>query len=273
MDREALWAFRGGGGVGIATRLTLELAAPQALWAGFQLWDITALSAVTEAWSSAMGEVGDALATSISVLHTPAGPPFPPALQGVPVVHLAFASPAGPDAAAPLLKALRDAPSPALDNSWAAADAARLAQIHLDPPGAVPALGLGRWLDSTTPQLAGDLLDMAAGPDSELAIIELRNVGNSAPARDGAITTVPGPFLLHAVGPATDPGSRAATEQGLARVQTAAQPADVGVAAASFADGRAQVADGLPPAARQRLAAVRAAIDPVRRLAPSRILG
>ena len=60
MDREALWAFRGGGGVGIATRLTLELAAPQALWAGFQLWDITALSAVTEAWSSAMGEVGDA---------------------------------------------------------------------------------------------------------------------------------------------------------------------------------------------------------------------
>ena len=271
VDREALWAFRGGGGVGIATALTIELVAPQAIWAGFQLWDITALAAVTEAWSGAMGEVGDALATSISVLHAPPGPPFPPALRGVPVVHLAFASPAGPDAAAPLLTALRAAPPSALDNTWAPADAARLAQIHLDPPGPVPALGLGRWLDSSTPPLAGDLLGMAAGPDSALAVIELRNVGNSAPARDGAMTTVPGPFLLHAVGPAVDPRSRAATEHGLTRVHTAAQAADVGLAAASFADGRAEVADGLPPAAQQRLAALRIAVDPDRRLAPSRI--
>ena len=271
VDREALWAFRGGGGVGIATRLTLELVAPQALWAGYQLWDITALKPVTEAWSSAMAEVGDALSTSISVLHTPPGSPFPPSLQGVPIVHLAFASPAGPDAAAPLLRALRGAPSPALDNSWAPADAARLAQIHLDPPDPLPALGLGRWLGSTTPQLAGDVLSTAAGPDSPVAMIELRNVGNSAPARDGAITTVPGPFLLHAVGLAADPSSRAATEQGLKRVYTAAQPADVGLAAASFADGRAEVVDGLQPVAQQRLTQVRVAVDPDRRVAPSRI--
>lgn len=271
VDREALWAFRGGGGVGIATRLTLELVAPQALWAGYQLWDITALKPVTEAWSSAMGEVGDALSTSISVLHTPPAPPFPAALQGVPIVHLAFASPAGPDAAAPLLRALRDAPAPALDNSWAPADAARLAQIHLDPPNPVPALGIGRWLDSTTPQLASDLLSTAAGPNAEVTMLELRNVDNSAPARDGAITTVPGAFLLHAVGLAADASSRAATEHGLERVYTAAQPADVGLAAASFAEGRAEVVDGLQPVARQRLARVRVAVDPDRRVAHSRI--
>ena len=271
VDREALWAFRGGGGVGIATRLTLELVAPQELWAGYQLWDITALKPVTEAWSSAMGDVGDSLSTSISVLHTPPGSPFPAALQGVAIVHLAFASPAGPDAAAPLLRALRGAPSPALDSRWAPADAARLAQIHLDPPDPLPALGIGRWLGSTPPQLAGDVLSTAAGPDSAVAMIELRNVGNSAPARDGAITTVPGPFLLHAVGRAADPSSRAATEQGLTRAYTTAQPADVGLAAASFADGRAEIIDGLQPAARHRLAQVRVAVDPDRRIAPSRI--
>jgi hypothetical protein len=71
--------------------LTLELVAPEALWAGYQLWDITALKPVTEAWSSATGEVGDALSTSISVLHTPPGSPFPASLQGVPIVHLASA--------------------------------------------------------------------------------------------------------------------------------------------------------------------------------------
>ena len=135
VDREALWAFRGGGGVGIATALTIELVAPQAIWAGFQLWDITALAAVTEAWSGAMGEVGDALATSISVLHAPPGPPFPPALRGVPVVHLAFASPAGPAAAAPLLTALRAAPPSALDNTWAPADAAQCAGASLGRGG------------------------------------------------------------------------------------------------------------------------------------------
>lgn len=272
VDREALWAFRGGGGVGLATSLTLELVAPQELWASYQLWDITALKPVIEAWSSAMGEVGDALSTSISVLHTPPGSPFPASLQGVPIVHLAFASPAGPGAAAPLLRALRDAPSPALDNSWAPADAARLAQIHLDPPDPLPAVGIGRWLGSTTPQLAGDVLSTAAGPDSPVSMIELRNVGNSAPARDGAMTTVPGPFLLHAVGLAADPSSRAATEQGIERVCTAAQPADVGLAAASFAEGRAEVVDGLQPVARHRLAEVRLAVDPDRRVAPSRLL-
>jgi FAD/FMN-containing dehydrogenase len=272
VDREALWAFRGGGGVGIATRLTLELVAPQALWAGYQLWDITALTPVTEAWSSAMVEVGDALSTSISVLHTPPGSPFPASLQGVPIVHLAFASPAGPDAAAPLLRALGGAPSPALDSSWAPADAARLAEIHLDPPDPLPALGIGRWLGSTTPALAGDILSTATAPDSAVAMIELRNVGNSAPARDGAMTTVPGPFLLHAVGLAADPGSRAATEQGLAQVHAVAALADVGLAAASFAEGRAAVADGLAPAALRRLAGVRAAVGPDRRVAPSRLL-
>ncbi len=102
-------------------------------------------------------------------------------------------------------------------------------------------------------------------------MIELRNVGNSAPARDGAITTVPGPFLLHAVGLATEPSSRAATEQGLQRVYTTAQPADVGLAAASFAEGRAEVVDGLQPVARHRLAEVRLAVDPDRRVA-SRLL-
>jgi FAD/FMN-containing dehydrogenase len=272
VDRAALWAFRGGGGVGIATRLTFELVAPQALWAGYQLWDITALKPVADAWASAMGDVGDALSTSISVLHTPPGSPFPSSLRGVPIVHLAFASPVGPDPAAPLLRALGGAPPPALDSSWAPADAARLAEIHLDPPDPLPALGIGRWLGPTTPKVAGDVLSTAVAPDSPVAMIELRNVGNSAPARDGAMTVVPGPFLLHAVGLAADPGSRAATEQGLAEVHAAAALADVGLAAASFAEGRAEVADGLLPAALRRLAGVRAAVDPDRRVAPSRIL-
>ena len=272
MDQAALWAFRGGGGIGIATALSFDLVAPQALWASYMLWEIAALQSVIDAWATAIDDIGDALATSISVLHTPPGPPFPPELRGVPIVHLAFASSAGEHAAAPLLAALRGAPAPTVDSHWAPADAARLAQIHLDPPGPVPALGLGRWLGSTTPALAGDLLTPAAGPDSPLALIELRNVGNSAPTRAGAMTAVSGPFLLHAVGVASDDGSRNATEQGLSHVHAAAQSADTGLAAASFAEGRAAVSDGLDSSALRRLVEVRSAVDPDRRFAPSRIL-
>ena len=272
-DRDALWAFRGAGGVGVATALTVELVAPQELWAGYQLWSIDALGPVVDAWVSAMAHIGDALSTSLSVLHTPPGAPaFPPALRGVPVVHLAFASPHGGQAAGPLLEALRAAPAPAVDSTWAPADAARLAQIHLDPPNPVPALGMGRWLNDSGLGVAGEMLGAAAEVDSPLAMVELRNLDNDAPARAGAMTVVPGPLLLHAVGTATDAASRARTDGGLAHVRGLAAGADTGRSAASFADGRAADVGGMNEGDLQRLVDVAAAVDPGRRLAPTRIL-
>lgn len=273
VDREALWAFRGGGGVGIATALTIELVKPENLWAAYQLWSTEALGPVVDAWVSAMARIGDALSTSLSVLHTPPGAPaFPPALQGVPVVHLAFASPMGPDAADPLLHALRSAPPPVVDSSWAPADAARLAQIHLDPPNPVPALGMGRWLDHSGFTVAGEVLSTAAEVDSPLAMVELRNLGNAAPARDGALTAVPAPLLLHAVGTAGDATSRSRTDNGLAHVLAIAAPADTGCSAAPFADGRVADAGGLTPVELERLAGIALTVDPDGRLAPTRIL-
>ena len=104
------------------------------------------------------------------------------------------------------------------------------------------------------------------------AVVELRNLGNDAPVRDGAMTAVPGPFLVHAVGVATDPASRSRTEEGLSHVRAAATPADIGRAAASFTDGRSAVADGLDHPGLQRLARIRTVVDPDLRIAPSRLL-
>ena len=271
-DRAALWAFRGGGGVGVATSLTFDLVAPQALFAGYKLWEIRALEAVVDAWATSMAEVDDSLTTSLSVLHTPPGPPFPVQLQNVPIVHLAFASAAGEQSAAPLLHALRHVPPPTVDSDWAPADAARLAEIHLDPPGPLPALGVGRWLGTTAPALAHDLLTGVAAQNSPVAMIELRNLDNSAPARPGAQTAVPGAYLLHAVGVAADPRSRTAAEHGLVELEAIAKPADAGFAAANFAEGRAAVADGLSDSDLRRVAEARAAVDPDSRIAPSRVL-
>jgi hypothetical protein len=273
MDREALWAFRGGGGVGVATALTVELVEPRELWAGYQLWSIDALESVAEAWANAMTQIGDALSTTLSVLHTPPrAPAFPPALRGVPVVHLSFASPEGAEAARPMLEALRAAPQPAVDSSWAPADAARLAQIHLDPPNPVAALGMGRWLGQDGFHAAGAMLSAAAAPDSPLAMVELRNLDTAAPTRDGALTAVPGPLLLHAVGNAADKSARTRIEDGLAGLRDTAGTADLGRSAAPFADGRAADPGGLDHSQLSRLGAIAAAVDSDRRFAPSRIL-
>ena len=265
IDREALWAFRGGGGVGVATALTVELVEPRELWAGYQLWSVDALESVAEAWANAMAQIGDALSTTLSVLHTPPGAPvFPPALRGVPVVHLSFASPEGAEAARPLLEVLRAAPQPAVDSSWAPADAARLAQIHLDPPNPVAALGMGRWLGQDGFGTAGAMLSAAAASDSPLAMVELRNLDNAAPARDGALTAVPGPLLLHAVGNAADDSARTRIEDGLAGLRDTSAKADLGRSAAPFADGRATDPGGLNQSQLSRLGGVTAAADPDR---------
>ena len=275
-DRDALWAFRGGGGTGVAARLEFGLAAVDDLWAGYLLWPAAHLEAVVSAWAAALPRTGPALATSISVLHAPPAPPFPEELRGTPVVHLALASPHGPEQASALRDALAAVKPPAAD-TWGPADAERLSGIHLDPPFAVPALGEGRWLGPGTPAIAASILELASPPASPLALVELRNTGSAAPpaaaaVTSGAVTAVPGPFLLHAVGLAATPAEREGAEQALAGIRRAWAPADLGRSAASFAEGRPGDPDSLPPADRERLAAIRAALDPDGVIAASRFL-
>jgi hypothetical protein len=270
-DRDALWAFRGGGGVGVAARLEFGLALVKDLWAGYLLWPAAHLDAVISAWAAALPRIGPALATSISVLHAPPFPPFPEPLRGTPVVHLALASPEGPEHASALREALASVAAATVD-TWGPADAERLAGIHLDPPAAVPALGEGRWLGPGTPAIAAGILSVAAAPTSSLSMIELRNTGSTASPAFGAVTTAPGPFLLHAVGLAPSPSAREPLERAFSDVRRASAPADLGRSAVSFAEGRPGDADSLPPADRERLAAISAELDPGNVIAASRFL-
>ncbi|MCU1526761.1 MAG: linked oxidase domain protein, partial [Frondihabitans sp.] len=271
LDREALWAFRGGGGVGIATRLTFDLYPVGSLYAGYLLWPIEALDAVVGAWANAIGTVGPAVATSISVLHAPPAPPFPPERQGQPLVHLAVASTEGEDGALPLLEAVRGASAAQVD-TWAPATANELGGIHLDPPSAVPAIGFARWLSAETPTSASAILSVAASADSPLALIEIRSLGNDAEARDGAETTVPGPFALHAVGALLDPSGRPAIDQAFGAVGEASAGVDVGRSIGSWVEGGASVPDALPADVRDRVARVFDAIDPLQVIARTRYL-
>ncbi|HEY2523283.1 MAG TPA: FAD-binding protein, partial [Streptosporangiaceae bacterium] len=233
-DREALWAFRGGAPVGVATELTFDLHPVPELWAGYLLWPGQHLPALAAAWAGALAEAPDALTSTLGLLALPPEGPFPDALKGTTVVHLSYASVAGEAGLAGLRSALRAVAEPTVDTTGPA-DAARLAQIHLDPPGGIPARGMGQWLTGAPADLIVAVAEAARiGQPDGLNMIEIRHVASSAAVPDGALTRAPGPFLLHAVGVAGDDTGRARVDDLLTNVGRAAGPADTGLAAPTF---------------------------------------
>ena len=258
-DPEALWAFRGGGGVGVATAVEFDLVAVADLHAGFLLWPIADAERVVGAWAQAVGRLPTSVTSSVGLLKAPDAPMVEEPLRGQRVVHLSLACLDDPDGAATLLEAL---PAAAQD-TFGPCDASRLGQIHLDPPAAVPALGTGQWLDASAATRALTILGATGlDQDATLAEVELRHVGGAGADVAGAMTTGPGPFVLHATGPAPDAHARAATRAALSTITDAARPSMTGRACPSYCDGQTEALDTYDPATARRLRQIATAIDP-----------
>jgi hypothetical protein len=264
IDREALWAFRGGGPVGLATAIEIGLVTVADLWTGYLLWPASALPAVTAAWTQAVGAVDDSVTGSLALLQLPPEGPFPDELLGTVVVHLSYASPDGGSEVNTMRDIVSAAAVPVVDTTGPG-DATSLAAIHLDPPAAVPARGTGRWLGPTATATAVAMFDAAAvGEPGGLNMIELRHTDSRAAGPPGALTRVPAPFLMHAVGAVADDHTRAGIDTVLRRVEDAGRAADAGRSAPSFRDGQPDAADALSSPDADRLRAVREALDPDR---------
>jgi FAD/FMN-containing dehydrogenase len=267
VDREALWAFRGGAPVGIATSIEIGLVDVPELWTGYLLWPADALPAVAAAWAATTATVSPSVTSSLSLLHLPPEGPFPDDLLDTVVVHLSYASPDGGAHLEPMHDAVRAEVAPMVDTT-APGDIESLAQIHLDPPAAVPARGTGRWLGAAAADLAAPMFGAARiGQPGGLTMIELRHTDSHAVGPEGAMTTVPAPYLLHAVGVGTDDDSRHQTDEVLGAVEHVGRAADVGRSAPSFREGQPDAADVLPAVDLDRLRTIRDALDPDRVLA------
>lgn len=264
LDHEALWAFRGGAPVGIATSIEIALFRVPELWTGSLLWPEADLSPVTAAWIAATQTVSDSVTSSFSLLKLPPEGPFPEDLLGQTVVHLSYASPDGIAQLDLMRNAVRDAATPVVDTTGPG-NVQSLSAIHLDPPNAIPARGSGRWLGSGATDLIGAMFAAArVGRPGGLSMIELRHTDSQAVGPHGALTTVPAPFLLHPVGLGTNDDTRTQTDAVIADAEAAARPADIGRAASSFREGQPDVADAWPPSVLAQLRSIRAALDPDR---------
>ena len=111
----------------------------------------------------------------------------------------------------------------------------------------------------------GAMFDAArVGQPGGLSMIELRHTDCADYGPAGALTTVPAPFLLHAVGAAPDDDARRRIDTVLGDVENAGRVADIGRAATSFREGQPDAADAWESSEQARLRAVRAALDPER---------
>ncbi|GAB3607548.1 FAD-binding oxidoreductase [Conyzicola nivalis] len=270
LDRDAIWAFRGAGGVGIAHTLEFDLAPVDDLYAGLLLWHGSALPELVAAWRDGIKRIGPTVSTSIAVMHVPPVPPFPPELHGSIAVHLAVAAPDGPDGATPLLDAMRAAATPVADD-WGPKDAAGLARIHLDPPVASPGVGDARWLDASTPDIAEQIFRAAAAPDAPLVMVEIRHVAGAPTKKDGAVVSPPGDFIYHGVG-SLMLAQRDRIDAGLEALRPSWAAADTGVAPGSWLEAAATALSALRDDVLERARAIADEVDPDRRIRRSRLL-
>jgi hypothetical protein len=165
---------------------------------------------------------------------------------------------------------MRAVADPVTDD-WGPKDAAGLARIHLDPPAASPGVGDARWLDASTPEIAGRLLAAAAADDSPLVMVEIRHVAGAPARREGAVVSPPGAFVYHGVG-SLMLAERPRIEAGLEALRATWADADTGVAPGSWLEAAAAAPSALREDVLRRARSVADQVDPDRRIRRSRLL-
>jgi hypothetical protein len=268
-DPELFWALRGGkGNFGVVTALEFELVPVPSLFGGgifFAGDDAPALLHRFREWAPALPEE---VSTSIAILRVPDLPELPQPLRGQTVVHLRFAC-AGTDVALAeqLLSPMKIAGTILL-GYVGPMRTDELDAIHMDPKDPMPGWETGIVLREL-PAEAVDALLATAGPQLPIPLImaELRLMGGalSRPARvPDAVAGRSGAFSLFVLGPAVPELARVVPAVGRGVLQALA-PWRAEESMINFlgdVSGPGEVLAAYPEAFRERLVAVKRAVDP-----------
>ena len=183
-EPDLFWALRGGkGGLGVVTRLDLELVPLRTLYAGSLTFDAPHVEEVLRGWAAWTATAPDDVTTSVAVLALPDLPFVPEHLRGRTVLALRFAYPGDPAEGERLAAPLR-ALAPALADTVGELPVTAVATIHADPEDAGPSWVYGAGLR----EVDGEFLDrflaeLGPGSGSPFVAAELRHVGGAG-ARD-----------------------------------------------------------------------------------------
>ncbi|RZU66920.1 FAD/FMN-containing dehydrogenase [Microterricola gilva] len=238
-ESELFFALRGGGGnYGIVTAVTFRVFAVRDVYAGMMLFPMERADELLSAWESWTRELDESAMTCFRLMRVPDLPDVPEFLRGQKLVIIDGAVAIEQATGMPVDEAERTADAVALLaplralgpflDTFGVMPVSRLGELHMDPPGPVPATGDGVNLDEL-PHAAIDVLLRLAGPDAEtpLMLVDIRHIGGQlavAMPGGGAVNRLHGRFLLFAGGMSPDPESVDALHAAVATVLEALSP-------------------------------------------------
>jgi len=272
-EPELFWALRGGGGnFGVVTTIELDLFPITEVFGGMTVWPIDDVRAVVADWVAWSRTAPEAVTTSLRILRPPPLPEIPEFMRDTPIVVVDGAVLAGAPEAEEMLRGFRATGTPLVD-TWTTMSPAGLLDIHMDPPGPVPAMGdtlmledlddagIDAFLDAVDPQVVAPLL-----------MAELRQLGGAlarAPKGAGARDRFEGAFLLFACGVPMSPDHAVALAAGLDRVTGALRAWSTGTTYLNFAERGGEADDAFGDGVYERLQDVRGTWDPDERFLAS----
>ena len=220
---ELFWALRGGGGGAgaVVTAVEMRVFERTEVFAGQLFFPLERAREVFVAYRNWARTAPDTATTAVRLLRLPPMEELPEFLRGQSFAVVGGAIDLPAEQAAEVLAPLR-ALGPAID-TFATMPVEQLSTVHMDPPGPVPGCGDGFVLH----ELADDTIDWlmaVAGPtvQTPLLAIDLRQLGGAAsrPAADGgAVSALPGEFLVYVVGIAPTPEAKRAVESAVRAVR------------------------------------------------------
>ncbi|WP_275693220.1 FAD-binding protein [Nocardioides sp. TF02-7] len=266
-EPELFWAVRGSGGsLGVVVAVEIALLPYADVVAGMLLWDRERAPEVLPAWLAWTRSAPESATTSLRVMSFPPLPELPPFLAGRDVVVVDGAVLEDDDRAAELLAPLR-ALAPEID-TFGRVPAPAVLEVHMDPPGPVPAVTAHSVLgELDEAAVAAFLEQVGPGTRSGLMIAELRHLGGAIarPAvGGGALSHVPGSYALHPVAIAPTPQAAVAGRAAAFALLRAMAPwAQVNLLP-TFTDTRADTSRFFDGEDWARLCRVRDVVDPRR---------
>ena len=266
-DPELFWALRGGGGCfGVVTALEFDLFELSEVFAGVLMLDWEHSQELLTTWHGLTAEWPDEITTSFRILQVPDIPDVPDLVRGrkLTIVDGAFTGPA--EEGEKLIEPLRGIGEPIMD-SWGTVPAATLQFLHMDPPDPVPGVSDSRLLGALDDATLSKLVE-AAGPGSEspMTSVELRHIGGAvgrAPEGAGALDRLDGEFAWFTVGAAMTPEMGETIRGYLPRlIDVVGGSVSERSRYLCFSEMTNAVADAFDAATVERLAKVKAELDP-----------
>jgi FAD/FMN-containing dehydrogenase len=262
---ELFWALKGGGGnFGVVTEVEIALFPVTEVFAGWLVWPMERADEILAAWGEWTRSAPEEVTSIGRLLQLPPIPEVPEPLRGrqVVVVEAAYLGDetSGRELLRPLLELEHE-----LD-TFGTVPARALTELHQDPPAPVPGVGDGMLLEAFDAAAAAAIVDAAAmDGTAPLVSVEIRHLDGALGRPDpngGALSLMVAPYGLYAIGSPMGPVTPAAIDERLGELRAAAAPWLSRSTYFNFADRDVDVADLYPGRAAERLAAIRAQVDP-----------